>query len=236
MDKKYTDIFFDLDNTLWDFDKSSIKALQQIYKQYKLDRYFDSFEQFYEQYEQLNKQLWDDYRKGKIDKDHLAVVRFLELLVDRTGEVKAHLAEQIANTYLAEMTKEPYLETTSFKVVKELSQRGYRLHIITDGFLEVQLIKLKISKISPFISTLIVSEEIGVLKPDKRLFDYAITKANANRDKSIFVGNDYENDVLGAYNAGLDQVFYNRNNIDISKLPVKPTFTITHLDQLLDIF
>ncbi len=236
MDKKYSDIFFDLDNTLWDFDKSSINALKQTFERYKLDRYFDNFEQFYKQYEQLNHKLWDDYRKGKIDKDQLSVVRFLYLLEERTGEVKPKLAEQIANTYLAEMTKEPYLETSSFQVLKELSLRGYRLHIITDGFLEVQLVKLKIGKISSFINTLVVSEEIGVLKPDKRLFDYALDKANAQRETSIFVGNDYENDILGAYNAGLDQVFYNRNKIDISQLPVKPTYTITSLDQLLDIF
>ena len=207
MDKKYKDIFFDLDNTLWDFDKSSTYALKQIFERYKLNRYFDNFEQFYGQYEQLNHRRCDDYRKGKIDKDQLSVVRFLYLLEERTGEVKAKLAEQIANTYLAEMTKEPYLETSSFQVLKELSLRGYNLHIITDGFLEVQLVKLKTGKISSFINTLVVSEEIGVLKPDKRLFDYALTKANAKKETSIFVGNDYENDILGAYNAGLDQVF-----------------------------
>ncbi len=236
MAKTYQDIFFDLDNTLWDFDSSSLYALKSIYDRFNLARYFGGFQDFYQSYKSLNNKLWDEYRKGKIDKDKLAIVRFLYLLEERTNEVKAQLAQQLSDAYLAEMTKQAFIEPDSFEVLRELHQKKYRLHIISDGFLEVQIIKLKVAKFSSFISQLIVSEEIGVLKPDKRLFEYALKKADTSKENSIFVGNDYENDILGAYNAGIDQVFYNRDNIDISKLSIKPTYTVNKLTELLDIF
>ncbi len=234
--KQYKDLFFDLDNTLWDFDASSHRALQLVYDKFDLHRYFDSFEDFYHSYKTLNKKLWDQYRNGEITKETLSVVRFLHLLEQRTGILQTKLAEQMSAAYLAEMTREPSLEPEAFDIVKYLSDKGYRLHVISDGFFEVQILKLQTSKLSPFISQLVTAEEVGVLKPDPRLFDYALKKANARPETSIVIGDDYENDILGAKNAGLDQVFYNKRNLDVASLPYKPTFVISKLRELTDIF
>jgi len=234
--RQYRDLFFDLDNTLWDFDASSRRALEAVYENFALQKIFGNFEEFYHSYKILNAKLWDSYRKGEINKQTLSIVRFLHLLQSRTGKMQTSLAEQMSSAYLAEMTRQAALEPGSFEVVRYLYEKGYRLHVISDGFFEVQILKLQVSKLSPFIAQLITAEEVGALKPDKRLFEYALKKANASADTSIVIGDDYQNDILGAKNAGLDQVFYNKHNTDTASLPEKPTFVIRRLRELIDIF
>ncbi len=233
---RYTDIFFDMDDTIWDFSRASYQALQKVFEIYELDKYFDSFEEFHNIFEGINKELWEQYRKNEVKRDTVAVVRFIYTLERKTRDFPMMLAQRMSDSYLAYTVEDAYLEPFAHETIRYLKQKGYRIHILSDGFFEVQIMKIKMAKIASFVSHLISAEEVGVLKPDPRIFEYAIEKANTTKDKSIFVGNDYENDVLGAHNAGLDQVFYNKKQVDISTLPIKPTYTIHSLKELWEIF
>ncbi len=234
--KKYSDIFFDMDDTIWDFKTASAEALKQVFVQYNLEKFFDSYEEFKEIFERINHQLWQKYRNNEVSKETVAVSRFLQTIEEKTGEVMPSLAQQLSDSYLAFTVADAYIEPYAYEVIKNLRNKGYRIHIISDGFFEVQIMKIKMAKIASFISHLISAEEVGTLKPDPAIFLYAINKANTTKEKSIFIGNDYENDVLGAHNAGIDQIFYNKANRDIENLPVKPTYTIHSLRELNEIF
>ena len=232
--KKYTDIFFDLDDTIWNFSLASYQALKKVYENYNLQSYFKTLEEFIETFEAINKKLWEQYRKNKIEKETVSVVRFIYTLEQKTQTPQYSLAHRMGDSYLVYTTDDNYLEPYAREIIRYLKEKGYRIHIISDGFFEVQILKIKKAKISSFISHLIYAEEVGVLKPDPRIFEYAIKKANTTKEKSIFIGNDYKNDILGAYSAGIDQIFYNKQQI--KNLYIKPTYTIQSLKELEKIF
>ncbi len=234
--KKYTDIFFDMDDTIWDFSRASAESLKKVYDNYELNKYFDSFGEFKTIFEEINKDLWDKYRKNEIQRDTVAVVRFIYTIEKKTRNFPMMLAQRMSDSYLAYTVEDYYVEPFAYEIIRQLKNKGYRIHIISDGFFEVQIMKIKMAKIASFISQLISAEEVGVLKPDPKIFEYAIEKANTEKGKSIFIGNDYKNDILGAHNAGIDQVFYNKTGADINSLPVKPTYTVQSLKELEDIF
>jgi putative hydrolase of the HAD superfamily len=228
--KKYEHIFFDLDNTLWDFSANSKKSLEELYIKYKFDQYFNNFEEFYKKYENINNSLWNDYRNGSISKDTLAVRRF-SFAADLKKDNQ--ISPQTLNTeYLALTTKKSQTIEHAQKILAYLHSK-YKVHIITDGFFEVQVIKLRTSKLSPYITNIITAEEIGFLKPNKKLFDFALEKTGATHKNSIMIGDDYENDIIGAYKAGIDQIFFNKKNIEIKN--IKPTYTISNLIEIKDI-
>ncbi len=233
--KKYQHIIFDFDNTLWDFATNSKESLLELYnKHQKLQQKFGSFENFYNLYEKYNIELWKLYRKGEVSKDGLSTNRFAFPLRE-VGIRDIEYATKLNSEYLALTTTKTKLKPYAIDVLKYLKSKGYNLHILTDGFFEVQFLKLKTSKLIPYITHIIVSEEVGFLKPDSRLFQYMTEKIGADKSQMIMVGDDYENDIIGAYNFGMDQVFYNIKNLDIDALPIKPTYTIFSLIELKDI-
>ncbi len=233
---KYTDIFFDMDDTIWDFSRATKEALRKVYDTYDLDKYFDSYEEFAQIFKQINRELWDQYRKNEVQRETVAVVRFIYTLEKKTRDFPLMLAQRMSDSYLAYTVEDAYLEPYATETIKYLRDKGYRIHIISDGFFEVQIMKIKMAKIASYISQLISAEEVGVLKPNPQIFEYAVNKANTTKEKSIYIGNSYEHDVLGAYNAGIDQVFYNKDRLDTSNLPVQPTYTIHSLKELWEIF
>ena len=233
---KYTDIFFDMDDTIWDFSRASSEALRKVYDNYELSKYFEDFQEFKQIFEEINKDLWEKYRRNEVQRETVAVVRFIYTLEKKTRDFPLMQAQRMSDSYLAYTVEDAYLEPFAHDTIRYLRDKGYRIHIISDGFFEVQIMKVKMAKIASYVSHLISAEEVGVLKPDPRIFEYAVNKANTTKEKSIFIGNDYENDVLGARNAGLDQVFYNKKKIDVDSLPVKPTYTVQSLKELWEIF
>ncbi len=225
--KKYEHIFFDLDNTLWDFTESSKKSLKQIYDKYDLKNKFETFENFYQEYEKLNSKLWKLYRENNISKETLSIRRFA-LVNDAVGNPK-YTPDYFNREYLANTTQNIQLMDGAIDLLHYLSKK-YKIHVITDGFLEVQIIKMQVSKINSFINEVIAAEDIGVLKPDKRLFEHALKQAGSTKENSIVVGDDYENDILGAKNAGIDQIFFNRKKL--TNLPEQPTFIVENLSDI----
>jgi putative hydrolase of the HAD superfamily len=201
------DIFFDLDRTLWDFDKNSESALRIIYEELKLDNYSSSFDQFIAVYRDINARFWKDYGEGKIDKIQLRNGRFTETLKEFKIENQA-MGKTMGDRYLQLSPFQTHLFPSTKEVLTELKERDYRLHIITNGFKEVQFTKLENSGIFHFFDDVLCSEEVGESKPHPLVFQGALKRTNARADQSIMIGDDFRADVIGAENAGIRGVLF----------------------------
>ena len=225
---KYKDIFFDLDNTLWDFDYNSKNVLNSIYEKFDLKkRGVISKKKFINVYKNVNASLWYKYREGLITKDSLRHQRFFKTLIFFNIENK-DLSDKIGNFYIVNSPSQTKLMEGAKDVLYNLSLY-YNLHIITNGFKEVQFIKLKRSGIYSFFQNIIVSEDVGVLKPNKKIFQYALKICNTTAEDSLMIGDDYISDVEGAQSSGIDQVFFDYKH---TMKKSKSTFTIFHLKEL----
>lgn len=207
MSKKYQHIFFDLDRTLWDFEKSAREAFAEMFEIHKLgDLGIENWQEFHARYEVHNHELWDLYREGKIAKEILMWKRFSDTL-EEYGIDNHELAQEVGKTYVNISPRKVNLYPFALEILEYLHPR-YEMHIITNGFQEVQNVKLAASGMDQYFKTLITSEKAGVKKPDPAIFEYALDKAGAIPDNSLMIGDDYEVDILGANNVGMDQVFF----------------------------
>lgn len=203
-----TDVFFDLDHTLWDFDKNSAFTFDEIFKLNNLD--IDTAE-FLEYYVPINLKYWRLYREDKIDKESLRFVRLNEAFLAVGMEVEKPLINKLSEDYITNLSTFNHLFENTFEILDYLCSK-YNLHIITNGFDEVQHKKLTNSGISKYFKTVTNSEMVGVKKPNPRIFHYAIDKANAVIEQSIMIGDSYEADIIGAQNVGMDTVFFDVND------------------------
>ena len=206
--KQYKHIFFDLDRTLWDFDAAAEVAFERIYEQYHLkDLGIPSAHEFHEVYHPLNERLWELYREDKITKDYLNRTRFV-LPLEHYGIHDIELADHLSEDYVYWSPRIVRLVPGTMELLDYLKTK-YHLHLITNGFQEVQDTKLSLSGMKPYFETLTVSEEVGVKKPNPEIFQYALRKANATAEESLVIGDEMAVDIDGARNAGIDQVFFN---------------------------
>lgn len=204
---RYKHVFFDLDRTLWDFDSSALITFKEIYAKYKLSSIgVKSVAEFLKVYNFHNDELWIEYREGKLTKEKLRGLRFHLTLKD-FGIVDNKLAEAIGNDYIAISPLRVSLFPNAVETLEYL-QPDYQLHMITNGFSEVQTTKLKSSGLGLFFNKIITSEEAGHKKPDRRIFEFAMGKTTAEPDTSIMIGDDPEVDIVGAKNFGMDQVLF----------------------------
>lgn len=228
--KQYKHIFFDLDDTLWDLKSNSFESLKTIYEKHKFGNYFSSFDFFCDTFHNKNIALWDDYRKGLISRDTLTSQRFL--FVAETLNAPLEYAIILNSEYLADISKRTKIIENAFQTLNYLKKK-YLLHIITDGFFEVQVIKLNNSRLSSFFQHIITAEEIGYLKPNAQLFNYALKITESKKEEAIMIGDSYENDIIGAYNCGIDQIYFNAHNR--KNLDIEPTHKVNKLIEILDI-
>jgi putative hydrolase of the HAD superfamily len=228
--KKYKCIFLDLDRTLWDFEANALEAFRELYDTYKLGRIFPDFDTFHETYRRLNRQLWEDYRHGKIEKEVLKYVRF-HLTLKAFGKNDLELAKKLGQDYVDLSATKTQLFPDSHEVLSYLMER-YKLYIITNGFQEVQLKKIRNSGLEEYFDGIITSEKAGVQKPHEEIFLYALRKAGVKASESIMVGDDMEGDILGARARGMDQVFFNP---DKKPHQEQPTYEIASLGELMDL-
>ena len=205
---KYKHVFFDLDRTLWDFDAAAEVAFERIYDKYNLKSLgIPSAHEFHEVYHPLNEQLWVLYRADKITKDELNRTRFLKPL-EHYGIHDVELADHLSEDYVYWSPRIVRLVPGTMELLNYLKPK-YHLHLITNGFQEVQHTKLSGSGLEPYFETLTVSEEVGVKKPNPEIFYYALRKANATAEESIVIGDEMAVDIDGARAAGIDQIFFN---------------------------
>lgn len=210
MKKKYTHIFFDLDNTLWDFNRNSYFAMQSTFENYPVQCQGINFSTFFEVYSKHNHLLWSAYRKNKVSKKELIGKRFQQTFDEL--QIQGIDPVQMNFLYLQEMPKQNHLNDGVLEILYYLKSKRYRLYIITNGFKEVQHKKLESSGLSPFFEKIFTSEEIKTSKPDRGIFEYAIKSANAKKKSSLMVGDDWDVDVLGALNFGIDAVHFDNND------------------------
>lgn len=230
---KYRHLFFDLDHTLWDFEANARATLQELHLSLGLEeRGVNDFELFHKNYLAHNEKLWERYRNGFIKQDELRVKRMrLSLLDFKIAD--EDLAKEMSVLFLDLLPTRTILFPDSKKVLRYLKNKNYDLHLITNGFEKTQHNKLKNSGLTDFFTEVITSEGSNSLKPNKDIFEFALNKSGAAKHESIMLGDSIEVDIIGAMNAGIDQVFINHLNIEPS---IKPTYTVTSLKQLEEIF
>ncbi|MFT5778008.1 MAG: putative hydrolase of the HAD superfamily [Crocinitomicaceae bacterium] len=200
-------LFFDLDKTLWDFDKNSEVALSILYDKFELGNDLRSFQSFHTKYKKVNADLWYQYSKGKISKDLLRIKRFRDTFA-HFDVISEELSEKMADGYINLSPYQTRLLPHTFETLDQLKNEDYQLHIITNGFKEVQFIKLEKSGLLPYFDIILCSEEVGVNKPARIVFDTALEMAKAKVPDSIMIGDSYEADIKGAENAGIRAILF----------------------------
>ena len=205
MKKTYTDIFFDLDHTLWDFDKNSAMAFAKIFQSNfpKIEAH-----SFVEAYIPINQACWKLYQKDQITHQELRYKRLKDSFDLINIDINDTDIEKIACDYLEFLPENNHLFDGAIEILEYLKP-NYKLHIITNGFAEVQEKKLQNSGIKPYFQTITNSELAGVKKPNSIIYDYALKISNAKKESSIMIGDCIDADVLGAINFGIDAVFVN---------------------------
>lgn len=209
--KGITDIFFDLDHTLWDFDKNSALTFNKIFKAHSIDV---DLQKFLSVYEPINLNYWKLYRNDKIDKESLRYKRLKESFDSIKMIVHDDVINQLSVDYIVNLPTFNHLFDGTLELLDYL-QPNYRLHIITNGFHEAQEKKMNQSKISNYFKTVTNSELAGVKKPNPIIFDYALNLAVANKTTSLMIGDNLEADVLGALNFGMDAICFNYHGLKI---------------------
>jgi putative hydrolase of the HAD superfamily len=229
---QYRHLFFDLDHTLWDFDTNSKEALKDLYDTNQLhQKGIEHFDDFFERYSYHNHLLWERYAKGQIKQDELRWKRmYLAMLDFKFADEK--LSRSMGAEFLDILPNKNKLFPYTQEILGYLQEKGYILHLITNGFEKVQQHKLTKSNIDHFFTEMITSEVSNSLKPNKEIFDYALHKTGANTENSIMIGDNLDADIQGGINAGLDTVFVNHIN---TTPHIQPTYTIFHLKELAQI-
>jgi len=226
---KYKHLFFDLDHTLWDFDANARVTLEQLHLDLQLvDKGIHDFDLFYKNYLAHNEKLWERYRNGYIKQEELRIKRMWLTLLDFKVANDA-LARQLSELFLQLLPTRTLLFPDTKEVLQYLTDKGYQLHLITNGFEATQHSKLKSSGLDVFFKNVITSEGSNSLTPQKEIFDYALNKAEAKLEESIMIGDSIEVDIAGAIAAGIDQVHVNYNGM---KQSLRPTYTVTALKEL----
>ncbi|MBO5848230.1 MAG: YjjG family noncanonical pyrimidine nucleotidase [Bacteroidales bacterium] len=229
---KYQHIFFDLDNTLWDFDKSSILAFDKIYEIFNLINYgIPNAKDFHKTYFDHNNRLWEQYRQGKIDKEFLKTERF-RLPLNDYGIVNEKLAIDLGESYTDLAARLVALVPNTMETLTYLKEKNYKIHLITNGFLEVQSIKMQASGLDMMIDYSFVSEVVGFKKPDHRIFHHAINEVGGSIENSVMIGDDLSVDIIPAKEIGMTHIYFNRKKISHNE---KLDYEIYDLIEICDI-
>ena len=203
-----TDIFFDLDHTLWDFQKNSTLTFDFLLKKYQINIDLNKFLNIYIP---INFSYWKLYRDEKITKEFLRYNRLKSSFDKLNISLSDDVINKIADDYVISLPVNNFLIKDTILVLDYL-KRKYRLHIVTNGFTEVQNKKIVNSQIKKYFHSIIDSETVGVKKPNIKIFDYALRVSGAREKNSLMIGDNLEADILGALNAGFHAIHFNNNN------------------------
>jgi putative hydrolase of the HAD superfamily len=204
-------LFFDLDHTLWDFDKNSEFAFETIFKErdFKI-----SLDDFLKIYIPRNQHYWKLYQVNQISHEELRYFRLKDVFDALKFEVSDAIIDQISDDYINYLPEYNHLFDGAIEILDYLKP-NYKLHIITNGFASVQTKKLNNSKIGHYFDTITNSEMAGVKKPHPTIFDFALSLANALKEESLMIGDSYEADIVGAQEAGIEAIFFNEQNFEV---------------------
>jgi YjjG family noncanonical pyrimidine nucleotidase len=243
--KKYKHLFFDLDGTLWDLRRNTRAALTILFDKYKTELSSIDFEAFFKRYHFHNDKVWALYRNNLIEKEVLRYVRF-ERAFNDTGFVgSAELIRNFSDDFMEICPRQPHTIEGTHELLKYCFGK-YDMHIITNGFIEVQGHKMNAANLNSYFTHMINSEHCGVRKPHPEIFEYALNKAGADKSSSLMIGDDWDADILGARDFGMDQAYLTTTDDMLSELNeenghdkirhnYKPTYAIKSLHELMDI-
>jgi len=203
-------IFFDLDHTLWDFDKNSALAFEVILPKHNINI---GITDFLKHYIPANVNYWKLYRDGLITQQQLRYGRFKDVFVALNYEIKDETIEALSAEYIRLLPVNNHLFDGAIELLEYLKPK-YSLHIITNGFHEVQALKMKSANIDHYFETVTNSENAGYKKPHPAIFEYALTAANAQKCDSIMIGDCIEADVQGALDCGIDAIYFNEHRLE----------------------
>ena len=220
-------LFFDLDHTLWDFDKNSEFAFDTIFKNQGFDI---SLQEFLNIYITRNQHYWKLYQVNQISHEDLRYFRLKDVFDALKFEVSDEVIHQLSEDYIKFLPEYNHLFDGAIELLDYLKP-NYQLHIITNGFSEVQDKKLKNSNIGHYFQTITNSEIAGQKKPNPIIFDYALKSAKASKEESIMIGDSFEADILGAIDFGIDAIFFNESKTTINH----DVYQVNHLLELKNI-
>ena len=230
---KYKDLFIDFDDTLYDTHGNAVIALSETFECFHLDRYFSDPQVFYDAYWTANIDLWTRYAKGEITRDYLIVERFRRpLSVGKGIKITKELCLEISDKFLDFCASKPGVIDGAHELMDYLKRKGYRMHMCSNGFHEVQYKKLAACGLRDFFDTIILSEDAGVNKPSPLYFDYALKVSGANKETTLMIGDNLQSDIIGALNAGFDAMLFNRWHVPSEEFPQNLTFTVETLSEI----
>lgn len=228
MHKNIQHIFFDLDHTLWDFDKNSGLTFEKIFEIHEVDV---SLEKFLNVYEPINFKYWKLYREEKVTKQELRYGRLKDTFNEIDISLSDQLIDNLSEDYIVYLSSFNNVFDSTYDVLDYLNAK-YELHIITNGFEEAQEKKMKASNLRKYFSTVTNSEMVGVKKPNPKIFNFAMDLANAKPEHSVMIGDSLEADIKGAINVGMQALYFDYKNLDYNDSYQR----ITHLSALKDLF
>lgn len=233
---RYKDLFIDFDDTLYDTYGNAVVALRETFDAFRLERFFDHPQRFYDAYWAANIDLWSRYSKGEIDRPFLIVERFRRPLSEGHGlEVTRQLCLEVSDCFLDFCSSKSGVVDGAHELMSYLKGRGYRMHMTSNGFHEVQYKKLAACGLRDYFDTIILSEDAGANKPSSLYFDYALKVSGASRESTLMIGDNLQTDILGALHAGIDALLFNRWQADVDTSPQKPTFVVETLRDIMKI-
>jgi len=218
-----TDIFFDLDHTLWDFEKNSALAFYKVFEIHQLPIDIPLFLQYYEP---INLHYWKLYRDEQVTKQQLRRGRLNDTFARLGTTFPLEIIDSLAEAYIDFLPLNNHLFPGTVELLDYLKPK-YKLHIITNGFEEVQTLKLRNSNIENYFQTVTNSERVGVKKPNPLIFHFALNQANSTPEKSVMIGDNLEADIYGAKAVGMHTLLFSQNQHNDSNLFVA--------NQLIDI-
>lgn len=231
MQKRYQNIFIDLDDTIYDFAASSRESFEEAYNLLGYERYFNSFNHFMSLYEPHNLELWGLYGEGKITKAELNSDRYSYPL-RMVGIENQALADTFCREVLGRIPTKNKVIPGAVELLEYLYPK-YNLYILSNGFKELQEHKMQTAGLRKYFKKIVLSDDIGINKPNPELFIHALQVANSTTEESIMIGDMFDTDITGAAGVGMDQIFYNRKGLEL--LPFEPTYTVRNLLQIKEI-
>ncbi len=227
----YKHLFFDLDHTLWDFDRNSAESIAELFDTFRLsDAGIESAAEFSRHFIAVNRQLWADYDRNIITHTYIRENRF-PMVFRSLGVDESAVHADLNAEYLHLLPRKPHLLESARDVLDYLQGR-YTMHIITNGFAEIQAVKMDSAEISHYFTHVVTNGVIDAKKPDPVIFRYALDISGADVAESLMIGDNYEADILGAKGVGMDTVFYNTAGAVVSD---PPTYDIRHWNELMAI-
>lgn len=224
-------VFVDLDDTLWATQENHRDCLQTFYHEENWGRAYPSFEAFMQAYLPINQRQWDLYRDGKIDKYRLTIDRFAPVLAP-VGYASDEEVLRFSNAFLARAAQHTKVEPGAHQLLAYL-QELYKVVVVSNGFGQVQRAKMQAAGLLCYVDHIILSEEVGVNKPNKAIFNYALSRTKARRSETIMLGDAWDTDIVGATGAGMPAIWYNPTGKPRPQEGLKaPVYEVAELSQV----